>query len=216
MSCLQLAWEMLEVARSIYSKMGDEKALDLAGTSVATTCAWQPRALARPSYMGSPWHTYVMQVRRHDYVAADVHVLLGDIGMEEERFESSASDYEEALKLLAHKLEVCIACYCAQPHSASCCALSQLDDQPYICPNAGPCIMRECAADCKRMTSVEWECTISWHNSCTAWKAVTSLEPSKAMAMDKVELSGCVSSHQILFWCRQMTGALLRRTTRWR
>ncbi|CAK0783497.1 hypothetical protein CVIRNUC_006696 [Coccomyxa viridis] len=62
---MQLAWEMLEVARSIYSKMGDEKALAL----------------------------------------ADVHVLLGDIGMEEERFESSASDYEEALKLLAHKLE---------------------------------------------------------------------------------------------------------------
>ena len=48
MSCMQLAWEMLEVARSIYSKMGDEKALALAGTSVATACAWHPIALAMP------------------------------------------------------------------------------------------------------------------------------------------------------------------------
>ena len=38
--------------------------------------------------------------------AADVHVLLGDIGLEEERFDSSAIDYESALKLLMQKLEV--------------------------------------------------------------------------------------------------------------
>ena len=31
---LQLAWEMLEVARSIYLKMGDAKALALAGTRI--------------------------------------------------------------------------------------------------------------------------------------------------------------------------------------
>ena len=37
---------------------------------------------------------------------ADVYVLLGDIGMEEERFDSSATDYESALKLLMQKLEV--------------------------------------------------------------------------------------------------------------
>ena len=37
---------------------------------------------------------------------ADVHVLLGDIGMEEERFDSSATDYESALKLLMEHLEV--------------------------------------------------------------------------------------------------------------
>ena len=38
--------------------------------------------------------------------SADVYVLLGDIGMEEERFDSSAIDYESALKLLMDKLEV--------------------------------------------------------------------------------------------------------------
>ena len=38
--------------------------------------------------------------------SADVYVLLGDIGMEEERFDSSATDYESALKLLMQKLEV--------------------------------------------------------------------------------------------------------------
>lgn len=37
---------------------------------------------------------------------ADVYVLLGDIGMEEERFDSSATDYESALRLLTEKLEV--------------------------------------------------------------------------------------------------------------
>ena len=36
---LQLAWEMLEVARSIYSKMGDEKALALAGDMPHTSRA---------------------------------------------------------------------------------------------------------------------------------------------------------------------------------
>ena len=40
--------------------------------------------------------------------SADVYVLLGDIGMEEERFDSSATDYESALKLLMKNLEVAI------------------------------------------------------------------------------------------------------------
>lgn len=51
---LQLAWEMLEVARSIYSKMGDEKALALAGTSMPIAYAWHSMALAKPSLKGRP------------------------------------------------------------------------------------------------------------------------------------------------------------------
>lgn len=35
---LQLAWETLEAARSIYSKMGDEKGLDLAGNRPSMQC----------------------------------------------------------------------------------------------------------------------------------------------------------------------------------
>ena len=66
MQCLQLAWEMLEVARSIYSKMGDEKALALAGDMPYTSrapCAsiqlyactpYLMRQAAKPCL--SPWH----------------------------------------------------------------------------------------------------------------------------------------------------------------
>lgn len=47
------------------------------------------------------------------------------------------------------------------------------------------------------MTGVGWECTASWRNSRTTWKAVEKvLEPSKAMAIGKMELSGCVSTHE--------------------
>ena len=48
MSCPQLAWEMLEVARSIYSKMGDERALALAGISISIACAWHVLPLQWP------------------------------------------------------------------------------------------------------------------------------------------------------------------------
>ncbi len=46
---------------------------------------------------------------------ADVHVLLGDIGMEEERFDSSATDYEAALELFTQALEAGshhVLCFC--------------------------------------------------------------------------------------------------------
>ncbi len=37
---------------------------------------------------------------------ADVHMLLGDVGLETERFESAKVDYEQALGLLQAKLQV--------------------------------------------------------------------------------------------------------------
>ena len=61
MSCLQLAWEMLEVARSIYSKMGDEKVVSFACASISVAFALHVVALAGPSQMKSLWQACVMQ-----------------------------------------------------------------------------------------------------------------------------------------------------------
>ena len=75
--------------------------------------------------------------------------------------------------------------------------ISRSDDQPHSRPNAGSSLIQDCAAECNQMTGVGWECTASWRNSCTTWKAVEKvLEPSKAMAIGKMELSGCISTHE--------------------
>ena len=60
-----------------------------------------------------------------------MHVLLGDIGMEEERFDSSATDYEAALQLLTQALEAGphhILCFCPAMscHAGQCVSRSKL------------------------------------------------------------------------------------------
>ena len=102
------------------------------------------------------------------------------------------------------------------PHLSRC-EISQIDDQPYSRPRDRFSMMKDGAAYCNQMTGVGWECTINLRNSCTTWKAVDKvLDPSKAMALGDLVRSDCVSTHKVLFWRRGMTGASLRRTTRWR
>ena len=60
-----------------------------------------------------------------------MHVLLGDIGMEEERFDSSTTDYEAALQLLTQALEAGphhILCFCPAMscHAGRCVSKSKL------------------------------------------------------------------------------------------
>jgi len=75
--------------------------------------------------------------------AADVHVLLGDIGLEEERFDSSAIDYESALKLLMQKLEVGKA---TNPQYANALRYDLLN-QRFIMSTL-PCIPAYCQGQC--------------------------------------------------------------------
>ena len=71
-----------------------------------------------------------------------MHVLLGDIGMEEERFESSASDYAEAIKLLVQQLEVHIApLLLTQTLHSLRCALWQSESQPALRPIVGTTVL---------------------------------------------------------------------------
>lgn len=206
---------MLEVARSIYSRMGSTEALALAGATFHIHKIAPLLGGPRPAYMCCVLicQTLFAQVlhdlgmmQLHKLRCADVYVLLGDIGMEEERFDSSATDYESALKLLMQNLEVGIIG--ARLYAIPTPYLSHLLSILWLQECSTPDI---CVDDGLPCTSLYNDCAPCGpcHEADNLHCLVMGTCPKQACGEDK---RGCLA-HLCEALCRGTTGALRRHTT---
>lgn len=120
---MQLAWNMLEVAKLIFSRDRDANALDLAGVPHEDIFACSPSVPsshvqpsqtmerpAQPSIHDVLCTLAIVQVSPSTtihvghYCCADVHMLLGDLSAENDAFEDALEEYRTALQLLNNHL----------------------------------------------------------------------------------------------------------------